>query len=68
VAVPLFVSRRTLAPLRRLPRARAGWALDSGGFSELSLHGRWTTSPATYVAEVRRFEQEIGALEWAAPA
>ena len=29
--VPLFISHRRLAGYRRLPRARAGWALDSGG-------------------------------------
>lgn len=52
--VPLFVSRRRLAGRTRLPRARGVWALDSGGFQELNLHGRWTVTPAHYVAEVRR--------------
>jgi len=65
--VPLFVSRRRLAGRRGLPRAAAPWALDSGGFSELSLHGDWRTTPLSYVAEVRRFASEVGALEWAAP-
>jgi hypothetical protein len=65
--VPLFVSRRRLAPRRNLPRARGPWALDSGGFTELSLHGRWTVAPADYVREVRRFRDEIGSLAWAAP-
>lgn len=64
--VPLFVSRRRLSGVRRLPRARVPWALDSGGFSELSLFGRWRTTPAQYVDEVRRFHGEIGRLEWAA--
>ncbi len=66
-AVPLFVSRRTLAKRHALPRALGGWALDSGGFTELQLHGRWTLSPAAYVAEVRRYRDEIGGLAWAAP-
>jgi hypothetical protein len=65
--VPLFVSRRTLAPMRSLPRARGRWALDSGGFTELALHGRWTVPAAQYAAEVRRFRDEIGGLAWAAP-
>lgn len=66
--VPLFVSHRRLARLRRsLPVAATGWALDSGGFSELSLHGRWVTTPADYVAAVRRYDTEIGRLDWAAP-
>jgi hypothetical protein len=64
--VPLFVSRRTLAPRRTFPRARGVWALDSGGFSELSLFGEWQTSPRQYVAEVRRFRDELGGMAWAA--
>ena len=65
--VPLFVSRRTLAPMKKLPRAAAPWALDSGGFTELSLHGRWTLGPREYVGLVRRFRDEIGNLAFAAP-
>lgn len=65
--VPLFVSHRRLAGRRTLPRAIAGWALDSGGFSELSLFGEWRTTPEEYVAAVRRYDREIGELEWAAP-
>ena len=64
--VPLFVSQRTLGPRKSLPRARGPWALDSGGFSELSLFGEWRTSPQQYVAAVRRYQSEIGNLEWAA--
>lgn len=65
--VPLFVSRRALASRRTLPRAKGPWALDSGGFTELSLHGRWETTPETYADEIRRFQADIGGLEWAAP-
>ena len=61
------MSHRRLAARRRLPRAATGWALDSGGFTELRLHGRWQTSAAEYVAAVRRYRDEIGSLEWAAP-
>lgn len=67
--VPLFVSRRRLARNRRkvFPRAMVPWALDSGGFTELLLHGRWTLTPAEYLAEVRSFIGEIGAPDWVAP-
>jgi hypothetical protein len=65
--VPLFVSRRRLAPRRTLPRARGTWALDSGGFTELQMHGAWTVPPKAYVAEVRRFREEVGGMSWAAP-
>lgn len=64
--VPLFVSHRRLAGRTTLPRARTPWALDSGGFSELSLYGEWRTTPEEYVAAVRRYDREIGHLEWAA--
>ncbi len=66
-AAPLFVSRRRLEPYRTLPRARGRWALDSGGFTELSMHGRWTVSAEQYAAEARRFQSDIGGLDFAAP-
>lgn len=63
----LFVSHRTLGRYKTLPRARVPWALDSGGFSELSMYGGWRTTPAEYVAAVARYDTELGRLEWAAP-
>lgn len=65
--MPLFVSHRRLAGYKTLPRAAAPWALDSGGFSELQLYGGWRTTPEQYVAAVRRYDTEIGRLEWCAP-
>ncbi len=65
--VPFFVSRRILTGRRTFPRARVGWALDSGSFTELNLHNRWVTTEAEYIQDVRLFEQEIGRLEWVAP-
>jgi len=66
VNVPLFLSRRSLEVRKTLPRATAAWALDSGGFSEISLHGRWTLDAAGYIRQVRRYQEEIGGMEWAA--
>lgn len=74
--VPLMVSHRRMLgrrskgepmPLRKLPRARAPWVLDSGGFTELNLYGGWVTSTDDYVAAVQRYADEIGNLAWAAP-
>ena len=65
--VPLFASRRVLSGRKKLPEAREGWALDSGGFTELSLFGRWETEEYEFVADVIRFRNEIGKLEWVAP-
>ena len=64
--VRLFVSHRRLTARKTLPRAAAGWALDSGGFSELSLYGDWRTTARDYNAAVRRYDDEIVKLEWAA--
>lgn len=67
LTAPLFVSARRLRGRKSLPSAKGPWALDSGGFSELSLFGRWDTTPEKYVAEVRRYRDGIGGLCWAAP-
>lgn len=66
--VPLFVSARRLRDQKRWrQQAIAPWALDSGGFTELSMHGRWTVTPQQYVEDVRRWCGEIGLPEFAAP-
>jgi hypothetical protein len=64
---PLFVSHRRLALRATLPRAATRWALDSGGFTELAIHGRWPTTPGEYVEATRGYAVEIGMLDWAAP-
>lgn len=64
--VPLFVSRRTLCNRKSLPRAMGRWALDSGGFTELNMFGRWETSARQYADEATRFMHEIGGLDFAA--
>jgi hypothetical protein len=66
LGVPLLVSHRRLTGRRTLPRASGPWALDSGGFTELSLYGQWRTDARAYVAAVRRYSEEIGHLDWAA--
>lgn len=65
--VRLFVSRRRLTRLVRMHRTTTPWALDSGGFNEVTDQGGWVTSPETYVREVARYDEEIGGMEWAAP-
>lgn len=64
---PLFVSHRRLAARVSLPMARGRWALDSGGYSELSMFGEWRTSAADYAAAVRRYKGEVGPMDFAAP-
>lgn len=48
------------------PRANCPWVLDSGAFSELRLRGRWTITPEQYVAQVRRYADELGMPLWVA--
>lgn len=66
--VPLFYSFRVLGG-RKSAYARSGspWALDSGGFTELILHGRWTLPARSYAAGVRRLRDELGSMAWACP-
>jgi hypothetical protein len=66
-SVPLFVSRRSIADMRTPPRALGPWVLDSGGFTEIGTHGRWTVTARAYVDEVRRLRDDVGNLAWAAP-
>lgn len=67
LSVPLFVSHRRLLQRVSLPRALHPWALDSGGFTELGMHGRWVTTRAEYARAVHRYQDEIGLLAWCAP-
>lgn len=65
--VPLFVSYRRLIGRKRFKRALGPWALDSGGFTELSMFGKWTVSAEQYAEAVHTYQQHIGNLDWAAP-
>jgi hypothetical protein len=49
-----------------MPKAKGIWALDSGGFTELSMYGEWETTPRQYIDAVKRY-QDIGGLQWVAP-
>lgn len=65
--VPLCISRRVLAPMKRLPRPAGSWVLDSGGFTELNMHGRWSIGEEEYAETVERFCADMGRPEWVAP-
>lgn len=67
VDVPLFISDRRLKRYKTHKPAVTSWALDSGGFTELSLHGRWVTSPEEYAHRIDQYAQERGKLSWASP-
>lgn len=69
--VPLFVSARTLNKYKRdgdpFPKGRCLWALDSGGFTELQQHGRWTMSEDEYGGMVYRFMDNGAVPQFCAP-
>lgn len=64
-AVPLFISHRTLHARKTLPRALGPWALDSGGFTEISLKGHWGPDDQAYADAVLRYQAEIGQFAFA---
>jgi hypothetical protein len=64
--VPLFISHRQARERKTPLVASADWALDSGGYTELSTYGRWKTSMAEYVEAIERYQQ-WGRLQWVAP-
>lgn len=65
--VPLFVAiQRLTSRCRTLPRAIGRWALDSGGYSTLSVHGEWRMTPKDYAGWVRRLIDDVGGLDFAA--
>lgn len=64
--IPFFVSDTTLRKYKNLKPAKFIWALDSGGYSELHKHGKWTICPHEYAARVDRYATEIGKLQFAA--
>jgi hypothetical protein len=65
VDAPLFISNRTLRKRRTFHRAVHPWALDSGGFTELLINGKWTVTPQVYAEAVRRYQNEVGLMDFA---
>uniref|UniRef100_A0AAU1HYM7 DeoxyPurine in DNA protein A domain-containing protein n=1 Tax=Streptomyces sp. NBC_00180 TaxID=2903632 RepID=A0AAU1HYM7_9ACTN len=65
--VPLFLKSEHFANAVTLHPARGPYAVDSGGFTELQRHGRWTRTPRQYVDDLRRIWESVGPYDWAAP-
>lgn len=65
--VPLCVSRNTLVQVKGLPRAAGPWMLDSGAFTELARHGRYTFTAREYAEQVDRIVCEVGNCRAVAP-
>lgn len=65
--VPLFISFRQLRKRKKKPFEQISTVcIDSGGFSELSLFGKWTISQKEYILELQRLENLSLKFEWIA--
>ncbi|MEU1460215.1 hypothetical protein ABZ467_05915 [Streptomyces sp. NPDC005727] len=64
--VPLFLKAEHFTAAAKLYPALGPYAVDSGGFSELQRHGRWTRPPRQYVDDLRRIWECVGPYDWAA--
>lgn len=64
--VPLFVSRNRLLGHTAEIRARTRWCLDSGAFTQIATHGKWTVPARQYAKEAKRWQTEIGRMDWSA--
>uniref|UniRef100_A0AAU3H282 DeoxyPurine in DNA protein A domain-containing protein n=1 Tax=Streptomyces sp. NBC_01401 TaxID=2903854 RepID=A0AAU3H282_9ACTN len=63
---PLFLKSEHFVRATKLHPALGSYAVDSGGFSELQRHGRWTRGPRQYVDDLRRIWEHVGPYDWAA--
>lgn len=63
----LFTPGRPRGRPPRWPKPKQGWALDSGGFTELILNGGWPIGADQYADEVEQLQLEVGKMAWAAP-
>lgn len=64
---PLFVSVRRISKYKTLRPANVNWCLDSGGFTELSMFGKWQTSATQYLEAIERIVDTSSNLQWASP-
>lgn len=64
--VPLFISFRTLNKRKKKHFVqKSNVAVDSGGFSELSLFGYWKTTPDEYIDGLKRIQSLGLNIDWA---
>lgn len=59
-AIPLMISRNTLARMKNIPVSSCDLFLDSGGFTEVSLYGRWRCDARSFACEMRMYSDVLG--------
>src|SRR6266576_1738574 len=57
-----MISYRTLRHRKTFPRALGPWIQDSGGFTELNLHGAYQTTAKIYAQRTAEHAAQIGQL------
>ena len=70
MTVPFMLSRQRVMRGRTrkpLPRAKAPWVLDSGGFTMITKVGRWTINERDLVETALFYRDEVGKLLWSSP-
>lgn len=65
--VPLMISHRRLINRKTIRPALGPIVIDSGGFSELSMYGRWKTSENRYIDDISRYCENLKTVHWASP-
>jgi hypothetical protein len=58
--VPLFMSYNTLRRRGASLSPQVAFAIDSGGYTELQRHERWTTSPQEYAEDLMKLNARPG--------
>jgi len=65
--VPMFISYRQLKNRKKSFDSKTPVCIDSGGFSELSLNGKWSITPQEYVLGLNNLKENLGVnIIWAA--
>jgi len=66
--VDLFISIRQLKKRKKKPFKQLGKiCIDSGGFTELSMFGKWETTSDQYIAQLKKLIELGLQIEWASP-
>jgi len=63
-----FISMNSFDKAVKLPESAVTFAVDSGGFKELQMFGRWRKGVDDYAQRVQRIKKRYGAqCEWVSP-
>jgi hypothetical protein len=67
INIPFMISRKRLEHRKTFYKANTPYALDSGGFTELSTNGEWSITEQQYVDIVKRIVDNVGIPVFVAP-